>query len=87
VTAPINPRAATKVDVRNAKRGPLLLVAGAADHTVPPVMVKGMLKAYRRSRAITDFKEFPNRGHSLIMDHGWKELAEYTLNWLHAKGF
>jgi pimeloyl-ACP methyl ester carboxylesterase len=87
VTAPLNPRAATKVDVRNAKRGPLLLVAGAADHTVPPVMVKGMLKAYRRSRAITDFKEFPNRGHSLIMDHGWKELAEYTLGWLRAKGF
>ncbi len=87
VTAPFNPRAATKVDVRNAKRGPLLLVAGAADHTVPPVMVKGMLRAYRRSRAITDFKEFPNRGHSLIMDHGWKELADYTLNWLHAKGF
>jgi pimeloyl-ACP methyl ester carboxylesterase len=86
VTAPLNPRAATRVDVRNAKRGPLLLVAGAADHTIPPVMVKGMLKAYRRSRAITDFKEFPNRGHSLIMDHGWKELAEYTLNWLRAKG-
>jgi len=87
VTAPFNPRAATKVDVRNAKRGPLLLVAGAADHTVPPVMVQGMLRAYRRSRAITDFKEFPNRGHSLIMDHGWKELADYTLNWLHTKGF
>jgi pimeloyl-ACP methyl ester carboxylesterase len=87
VTAPLNPRAATRVDVRNAKRGPLLLVAGAADHTIPPVMVKGMLKAYRRSRAITDFKEFPDRGHSLIMDHGWRELADYTLNWLHAKGF
>ena len=87
VTAPFSPRAAIKVDVRNARRGPLLLVAGAADHTVPPVMVKGMLRAYRKSRAITDFKEFPNRGHSLIMDHGWKELAEYTLNWMHAKGF
>lgn len=87
VTAPLNPRAATRVDVRNAKRGPLLLVAGAADHTVPPMMVKGMLRAYRRSRAVTDFKEFPNRGHSLTMDHGWRELADYTLHWLHSKGF
>lgn len=87
VTAPFAPKAAIKVDTRNSKRGPLLLMAGAADHTVPPVMVKGALRAYRKTRAITDFKEFPNRGHSLIMDHGWKELAEYTLNWLHAKGF
>jgi non-heme chloroperoxidase len=87
VAARFAPRSAARVDVRNPKRGPLLLMAGAADHTVTPVMVKGALRAYRKSRAITDFKEFPNRGHSLIMDHGWKELAEYTLNWLHAKGF
>jgi pimeloyl-ACP methyl ester carboxylesterase len=87
IASRFTPRSAAKVDTRNAKRGPLLLMAGAADHTVPPVMVKGAVRAYRKSRAITDFKEFPNRGHSLVMDHGWRELAEYTLNWLHAKGF
>jgi pimeloyl-ACP methyl ester carboxylesterase len=86
-TATFNPNAATKVNLLNATRGPLLLIAGGADHTVPPLLVKSALKAYRKSPAVTEYKEFPDRGHSLTIDSGWQELAEYILNWLNDKGF
>jgi fermentation-respiration switch protein FrsA (DUF1100 family) len=85
-TATFNPNSATKVNLTNASRGPLLLVSGEKDHTVPPVMVKSNLKAYSKSPAITEFKEFAGRGHSLTIDSGWRELAEYSLAWLKGKG-
>ncbi len=85
-TATFNPNSATKVNVANASRGPLLLISGAEDNTVPPVLVKSTLKAYSKSPAVTELKEFPGRGHSLTIDSGWWELAEYTLTWLKAKG-
>jgi hypothetical protein len=50
------------------------------------VLVKSTLKAYRNSSAVTEFKEFPGRGHSLTIDSGWRELADYILGWLNAKG-
>lgn len=86
-TATFNPRSETKVNIMNENRGPLLLVAGAEDHTVPPVLVRSALRTYRKSTAVTDFIEFPGRGHSLTIDSGWQELAGYCLNWLKAKGF
>jgi pimeloyl-ACP methyl ester carboxylesterase len=85
-TATFNPNSATKVNLTNASRGPLLLVSGEKDHTVPPVMVKSNLKAYNKSPAITELKEFAGRGHSLTIDSGWRELAEYSLTWLKGKG-
>jgi pimeloyl-ACP methyl ester carboxylesterase len=85
-TATFNPNSATKVNVNNATRGPLLLISGTADNTVPPVLVKSTLKAYGQSKAVTEFKEFANRGHSLTIDSGWEELARYCLDWLEAKG-
>ena len=57
-TAALNPRAATKVNVANSRRGPLLLVSGEADNTVPPVLVRSALRAYAGSPAVTDFKSF-----------------------------
>src|SRR5437879_3616540 len=85
-TATFNPKSATKVNVANASRGPLLLVSGEKDHTVPPVLVKSTLRAYRNSPAITELKSFPERGHSLTIDSGWRELADYSLRWLREKG-
>ena len=85
-TATFDPNSATKVNVSNATRGPLLLISGAKDNTVPPVPVKSTLKAYSKSTAVTELKEFAGRGHSLTIDSGWKELAEYSLAWLQAKG-
>jgi pimeloyl-ACP methyl ester carboxylesterase len=84
-TATFNPNSATRVNVANATRGPLLLISGAEDNTVPPVLVRSALRVYSKSPAVTEFKEFDGRGHSLTIDSGWRELAEYCLNWLQAK--
>jgi len=87
-TASLNPHPATEVNIANATRGPLLLIAGEKDNTVPTVMVESTLKLYHKlSSAVTEFKEFPNRGHSLVLDSGWREIAEYSLSWLQSKGF
>jgi pimeloyl-ACP methyl ester carboxylesterase len=86
-TATINPGSATKVNVANPARGPLLLIAGAQDNVVPTVLVKSTLRTYRGSPAVTEFKEFAGRGHSLTIDSGWREIAEYCLEWLRGKGF
>ncbi|TMA27388.1 MAG: alpha/beta hydrolase [Deltaproteobacteria bacterium] len=85
-TATLNPKSATRVNLENASRGPLLLIAGEKDNTVPPVLVRSTLRAYSKSQAITELKEFPARGHSLTIDSGWRELAEYSLGWLKQKG-
>ncbi|WP_327139578.1 alpha/beta hydrolase [Nocardia sp. NBC_01327] len=75
-----------KVDTANADRGPLLLVAGGKDHTVPEVITTSTLKQYRHSDAVTELQEFPDRGHSLTIDEGWREVAEYALDWLKRQG-
>jgi alpha-beta hydrolase superfamily lysophospholipase len=70
------------VDTHNNDRGPLLLVAGGKDHIVPEVITQAELKAYRHSSAVTELLEFPDRGHSLTVDAGWREVAESALDWL-----
>jgi len=75
----------TKVDMANTTRGPLLITGGSKDHIAPPILGKASAKKYNSS-VITDFKLFEGRGHSLAMDHGWKEIAEYSLMWLDKNG-
>ena len=70
------------VDTRNARRGPLLLVSGGKDHTVPDSVTRSTFKQYRHSTAVTELKQFPDRGHSLIIDNGWREVADAALEWL-----
>jgi non-heme chloroperoxidase len=79
------PGSPAKVDTKNATRGPLLIIAGGKDHTVPRVVSKLTLGLYKRSPAITDYKEFPDRGHSLTVDSGWREVADAALAWLRDK--
>ena len=74
------------VETGNEDRGPLLLVAGGKDHTVPEVITKATQKQYRHSSAVTDLIEFPDRGHSLTIDSGWREVATESLNWLKKQG-
>jgi len=74
------------VDTRRDDRGPLLIIAGGRDHTVPAVVAKAAYELYAGSGATTDFHEFPDRGHSLVLDHGWREVADVTLDWLHRQG-
>jgi non-heme chloroperoxidase len=75
----------TRVNTGNAARGPLLITAGGADHTVPRSISKATLKLYRKSPAVTELKEFPGRGHSLALDGGWRDVADATLAWLRAQ--
>lgn len=71
-----------KVDTGNDARGPLLLISGGQDHTVPDVVTRSTLKQYRDSTAVTELKQFETRGHSLTVDAGWREVAEAVLDWL-----
>jgi pimeloyl-ACP methyl ester carboxylesterase len=80
--ANFNPHSPAKVNTDNAGRGPLLLIMGGKDHTVPESVTKATLKQYRHSEATTDLLEFPDRAHSLTIDHGWREVADACLTWL-----
>jgi pimeloyl-ACP methyl ester carboxylesterase len=81
-TANFSGRSPAKVDTANATRGPLLITAGTLDHTVPLVSAKAAHGLYATSDAITDFHEFEGRGHSLTIDHGWRDVADTALSWL-----
>src|SRR3954452_3533768 len=73
-------RAATAVDTRRGDRAPLLIISGGADHTVPGSVSRAAYKLYGKSAAVTEFREFPDRGHSLTVDSGWSEIAQTVLD-------
>ena len=81
-SANLVPHSPAKVKTENATRGPLLLTAGGKDHTVPAAITRSTLKQYRKSAAVTDYKEFHDRGHTLALDSRWPEVADYVLGWL-----
>ncbi|MEU3186456.1 alpha/beta hydrolase [Streptomyces sp. NPDC006923] len=80
--ANFNPHSPARVDTANSGRGPMLLMSGGKDHTVPETVTRATLKQYRHSQAVTDFMTFPDRGHSLTIDGGWREVADAALAWL-----
>ncbi|MGH3657296.1 MAG: alpha/beta hydrolase [Micromonosporaceae bacterium] len=84
--ANLNPASPTKTDVRNPERGPLLVVSGDNDHTVPRALSHAAYKRQRRNAAATELAEIPNRGHSLVLDSGWAEVAETALKFLDSQG-
>jgi pimeloyl-ACP methyl ester carboxylesterase len=84
--ANFDPHSPAKVNTGNAGRGPLLLISGGRDHTVPEAVTKATLKQYRHSEATTDLLDFPDRGHSLTIDHGWRDVADASLAWLTDQG-
>ena len=79
--ANFNPHAATRVDFHNDDRAPLLLIAGGEDHTVPAMVDRSTAEHYRKSAAVTDYKEFPGRSHFIVGQEGWEEVADYALDW------
>jgi pimeloyl-ACP methyl ester carboxylesterase len=78
-TANVNPRTEARVDTRNPERGPLLVLSGEKDHTVAWAIANAAYKRQRRNEAVTELEQVPNRGHSLTIDHGWREVAERAL--------
>ncbi len=78
-TANLNPWTEAKVDSNNPDRGPLLLISGEKDHTVPWAIVNASFKKQRRNPAVTEVAKIPNRGHALTIDSGWREVADKAL--------
>ena len=77
--ANLNPWTEDRVNTRNPARGPLLLIAGEQDHTVPLAVVKAEYQLQQRNPGVTEFREISGRGHSLTIDHGWRDVAEIAL--------
>jgi pimeloyl-ACP methyl ester carboxylesterase len=80
--ANFSPKSPARVDTQRDDRGPLLLIGGGKDHTVPASITRTTHKLYRKSKAVTDIHEFADRGHSLGLDSGWRDVADYALRWL-----
>lgn len=82
VTANLNPFSETKVDTKNPNRGPLLLIGGEVDHTVPVKPTEQAFHIQSKNPGVTEFVVLPNRGHSLTIDHGWREVADTALDFI-----
>jgi len=78
-TANVNPWTEDQVDTSNPERGPLLIISSDQDHTVPFAIAEAAYKRQVKNPGITEIKEMSDRGHSLTIDHGWREVAETAL--------
>jgi pimeloyl-ACP methyl ester carboxylesterase len=80
--ANVNPWTEAKVDTKNPNRGPLLIIDGEKDHTVPWAIANASYKKQKRNQAVTEIKQMPNRGHALTIDSGWEEVANTALEFV-----
>jgi non-heme chloroperoxidase len=80
--ANLNPASEAKVDTRNPDRGPLLIISGEHDHTVPWAIANASFKKHRHNPGVTEITEIPGRGHALTIDSGWQEVAQTALDFV-----
>ena len=80
--ANLNPWTEAKVDTKNPDRGPLLIIDGEKDHTVPWAIADAAYKQQQKNPGVTEIVKVPNRGHSLTIDHGWREVADIALEFV-----
>jgi non-heme chloroperoxidase len=78
-TANFNPWTEVKVDTKNPERGPLLLISGEKDHTVPWPITNASYKQQKDNEGVTEITEIKGRGHALTIDSGWREVADTAL--------
>jgi len=81
-TANLNPWTEAKVKSKNPERGPLLIVSGEKDHTVPWAIANASYKKQKRNESVTEIVEMPKRGHALTIDHGWREVCDKALEFV-----
>jgi non-heme chloroperoxidase len=81
-TANLNPWTEAKVNSKNPDRGPLLIISGENDHTVPWAIANGSYKKQARNEGVTEITEMPGRGHALTIDSGWREVADTALEFV-----
>jgi pimeloyl-ACP methyl ester carboxylesterase len=80
--ANLNPWTEAKVNTRNPDRGPLLIISGEKDHTVPWAIANASFKRQKNNQGVTEIVEIPGRGHALTVDSGWREVADTALNFV-----
>jgi non-heme chloroperoxidase len=80
--ANLNPWTEAKVDPKNPERGPLLIIDGEKDHTVPWAIANAAYKRQSHNEAVTEIEKIPNRGHALTIDSGWREVAQKALDFV-----
>jgi pimeloyl-ACP methyl ester carboxylesterase len=80
--ANLNPWTEAKADTQNPDRGPLLIIDGEKDHTVPWAIANAAYKKQKRNPGVTEITKIPNRGHSLTIDDGWQEVAQTALDFI-----
>jgi pimeloyl-ACP methyl ester carboxylesterase len=78
-SANLNPWTEAKVDTKNPERGPLLIIDGDKDNTVPWAIANASFKRQQRNEGVTEILKVPNRGHALTIDSGWREVADTAL--------
>jgi alpha-beta hydrolase superfamily lysophospholipase len=77
--ANLNPWTEDKVDTRNPERGPLLILDGELDNTVPWSIANASYKQQARNPGVTEIQKIAGRGHALTIDSGWREVAQICL--------
>ena len=77
--ANLNPWTEAKANTKNPDRGPMLVISGERDHTVPPAISKAIFKKQRRNPGVTETVEIAGRGHALTIDDGWRAVADTAL--------
>ena len=80
--ANLNPWTEAKVNTQNPDRGPVLIISGERDNTVPRAIAEASYKKQRRNEGVTEFVEMPGRGHALTIDSGWREVADTALHFI-----
>jgi len=80
--ANVNPWTEAKLNPKNPERGPLLIIDGEKDHTVPWAIANASYKRQSRNPGVTEIVRMPNRGHSLTIDSGWREVAQTALDFV-----
>jgi pimeloyl-ACP methyl ester carboxylesterase len=81
-TANFNPWTEAKVDTKNPDRGPLLIISGEKDHTVPWAIANASYKRQQHNPGVTEIVEMPGRGHALTIDSGWHDVAQTAMEFV-----
>jgi len=81
-SANLNPWTEAKVDTKNPERGPMLIISGENDHTVPWAIANASFKKQEKNEGVTEIVEIQGRGHALTIDSGWREVADTALNFV-----
>jgi len=81
-SANLNPWTEVKVKSKNPDRGPMLIISGEKDHTVPWAIANASYKKQKRNKGVTEIVKVPDHGHALTIDHGWRDVATLALNFV-----